>query len=83
MIKNIAFYALIASLAGCATTGVPSGKIELPLPTQAMIACPDLELLADGTPEAKSRWIAKYAPLYRECSAKVQAWIDYETAIRK
>lgn len=74
---------MLAILSGCATTSTPVPKIELPLPVGAMTPCPDLDLLADGSPEAKTRWIAKNAPLYRECAAKVDAWIDYEEAARK
>jgi hypothetical protein len=81
---RIAIIAACLALAGCATTGGPTGKIELPLPASATVPCPDISGdKLDGTLEDALRWIAKHAPMYDECSAKVQAWIDYEKAARK
>lgn len=76
---------LVLCFSGCASTPtvVMIPHIERAMPTQAMEACPELDLLADASTEEKSRWIAKAAPQYGSCADKQKALADWIKAGRK
>lgn len=70
--------ALSMVVAGCATSVPVTAKFPEPPGRQAMIPCPDLQKLEDGSRLSDvARTVTNNYTTYYGCAAKSDAWIEW------